>query len=174
LIDLGVHALDSAWFLMGAPRPVSVSAQVFQNFKHHVQLPVFDVEDSAYGMIRFENGALVQFEISWAANLPDDIPPSNYFGRELINTTLYGPKATIRLNPLTLFEDQNGQLAKVEIEPESGVKAANPFVLQMQNFLDAITGDAKPINTAQQAVYLMEMLDAIYLSSTTGREVPLA
>src|SRR5262249_21985726 len=36
LIDIGVHALDSAWYLMGTPRPISVTASVFQNFKHLV------------------------------------------------------------------------------------------------------------------------------------------
>ena len=44
----------------------------------------------------------------------------------------------------------------------------------MQNFLDAAAGIAEPINSAQQAVHLMEMLDAVYISSATGREVPLA
>ena len=44
----------------------------------------------------------------------------------------------------------------------------------MKNFVDAIVGIDLPINSAQQAVYLMEMLDAIYLSSSTGREVPIA
>ncbi|MBA2435516.1 MAG: hypothetical protein H0V54_10640 [Chthoniobacterales bacterium] len=32
LIDIGIHALDSAWYLMGTPRPISVTAAVFQNF----------------------------------------------------------------------------------------------------------------------------------------------
>src|SRR4029077_13107382 len=31
LIDIGVHALDAVWYLMGTPRPVSVAAQVFRN-----------------------------------------------------------------------------------------------------------------------------------------------
>src|SRR5438309_1055450 len=44
LIDIGVHALDTAWYLMGAPRPVSISAKVFRNFAHLVEVPVFDVE----------------------------------------------------------------------------------------------------------------------------------
>lgn len=30
LIDIGIHALDSAWYLMGTPRPVSVSAPYFR------------------------------------------------------------------------------------------------------------------------------------------------
>src|SRR5207237_1652141 len=34
MIDIGIHALDSAWFLMGTPRPLSVTAQVFRNFAH--------------------------------------------------------------------------------------------------------------------------------------------
>ena len=39
----------------------------------------------------------------------------------------------------------------------------------MENFIAAIERRAKPVNDAQQAVYLMEMLDAIYLSSASGR-----
>ena len=39
---------------------------------------------------------------------------------------------------------------------------------------EAIAGRAAPLNSAEQALYLMEMLDAIYLSSSTGREVPIA
>jgi hypothetical protein len=46
--------------------------------------------------------------------------------------------------------------------------------LQFQNFVAAINGEAAPVNDAQQAVYLVEMLDAIYLSSHLGREVPIA
>jgi predicted dehydrogenase len=170
LIDIGVHAIDAIWYLMGTPKPVSVTGQVFRNFPQLSPAKVFDVEDAAYGMIRFENGAVVQFETSWAANLTDDVPESGWTGREMIDSTLYGPKATLRLNPLSLFEDQNGALVKVQLEPGENV---NAFALQMQNFLESIAGSASPVNNAQQAVYLMEMLDAIYLSSKTQREIPL-
>ena len=172
LIDIGVHALDSVWYLMGTPRPVSVNAQVFRNFDHLVKVSVFDVEDAAYAFIRFANGAIVQLETSWAGNLTDDIPPRKYFGRELNNSTLFGTKATVRLKPLTLFEDQDGELVTVPLE----VKANEPngFELQLQNFVASIRGDAEPVNNADQAVALMEMLDAIYASSALGREVPIA
>ena len=171
LIDIGVHALDSAWFLMGTPRPLSVTAQVFRNFEHLVEAPVFDVEDAAYAFIRFENGAGVQLEACWAGNLTDEIPLRAPFGREMNNCTIYGTKATVRLKPLTLFEDKSGKLVDRPLVPRDD---ADSFELQMQNFLAAIAGQAEPVNNAQQAVYLMEMLDAIYLSSSTGREVPIA
>ena len=171
LIDIGVHALDSAWYLMGTPRPVSVSAQVYRNFEHLVRDPVFDVEDAAYAFIRFENGAVVHLETSWAGNLPDDIPQGQYFGRELNTSIVYGTKGTIRLKPLALFEDQGGALATVAIEPPDD---ADSFELQLRNFLDAVRGRAEAINNGEQAVQLMEMLDAIYASSSLRREVPIA
>ncbi|MBA3608252.1 MAG: Gfo/Idh/MocA family oxidoreductase, partial [Chthoniobacterales bacterium] len=171
LIDIGIHALDSAWYLMGTPRPVSVTASVFQNFKHLVRTPIFDVEDAAFAFIRFANDAVVQLKTSWAGNLTDEIPQGDVFGRELNNCTVYGDKATIRLKPLTLFSDVDGELVDQALEPQDN---ADSFELQMQNFVDAIRGVAAPINSAQQAVYLMEMLDAIYLSSSSRREVPIA
>ena len=171
LIDIGIHALDSAWYLMGTPRPVSVTAAVFQNFKHLVKTPTFDVEDAAFAFIRFENGAVVQLKTSWAGNLTDEIPEGSVFGRELNNCTIYGTKATVRLRPLMLFRDQNGKLVDQPLRPPDN---ADSFELQMQNFVDAVAGRAAPTNSARQAVYLMEMLDAIYLSSSTGHEVPIA
>jgi predicted dehydrogenase len=171
LIDIGIHALDSAWYLMGTPRPISVSASVFQNFKHLVQAPVFDVEDAAFAFIRFANDAVVQLKTSWAGNLTDEIPQGDVFGRELNNCTIYGSRATVRLRPFTLFRDVEGKLVD---EPLTAPGNAESFELQMENFVAAINGDAAPVNSAQQAVYLMEMLDAIYLSSRTGREVPIA
>ena len=113
----------------------------------------------------------MQLKTSWAGNLTDEIPEGVVFGRELNNCTIYGTKATVRLRPLTLFRDQDGKLVDQPLQPPDN---ADSFELQMQNFVDAVTGRAAPTNSAQQAVYLMEMVDAIYLSSSTGREVPIA
>ena len=171
LIDIGIHALDSVWYLMGTPRPVAVSAQIFRNFDHLVDVSVFDVEDAAYAFIRFENGAVVQLETSWAGNLTDDILPRKYFGRELVNSIVFGTKASVRLSPLALFEDQSGAL--VDVPLEAGHDEPNGFELQLRNFVESVWGEADPVNNVDQAVGLMEMIDGIYASSELGREVPI-
>src|SRR3984893_3560763 len=171
LIDIGIHALDSVWYLMGTPRPVAVSAQVFRNFDHLVDVSVFDVEDAAYAFIRFENGAVVQLETSWAGNLTADIPPRKYFGRELVNSIVFGTKASVRLSPLALFEDQNGALVDVPLAAKDD--EPNGFELQLRNFIESIRGEVELVNNADQAVALMEMIEGIYASSELGREVPI-
>ena len=171
LIDIGVHALDTAWYLMGTPRPTSISAKVFRNFAHFVSVPIFDVEDEAHAFIRFANDTFVELETSWAANLTDDTPVGpEWVGRESNNAVLFGTKGTLRIKPLTLFEDQSGKLVTVPLEPRY---SDNSFEMQLHNFAAAIRGEVPAINNAEQAFELMEMIDGIYASSELGREVPI-
>lgn len=70
-----------------------------------------------------------------------------------------------------LFQDVNGKLIDKALYPGDN---ADSFKLQMQNFVDSTRGTAPPINNAQQAVHLMKILDAVYLSISSRREVPIA
>jgi predicted dehydrogenase len=186
MIDLGVHAVDAAWYLMGTPQPRAVSAQTYQKFPQLVESKVFDVEDNAYGMIRFENSSTLLFKVCWAANLTDDIPPDPKRGRSLLSTTVYGPKGSLRVIdvfnihsgtcPLALFEDQQGELVKSQLSVEDlrgPSLRAYEFAEQDKNFLRCVRGEESAVNSSSQAVQLMEMLDAIYRSSQQGKEVPV-
>ena len=172
LIDIGVHALDTAWYLMGTPRPTSISAKVFRNFAHFASVPIFDVEDEAHAFIRFANDSFVELEASWAANLTDDTPIGpEWVGRESNNAVLFGTKGTIRIKPLTLFEDQGGKLVTVPLESRH---SENSFEMQLRNFVGAIRNKVAAVNDAEQAFELMEMIDGIYASSELGREVSIS
>jgi predicted dehydrogenase len=39
------------------------------------------------------------------------------------------------------------------------------------NFIDALTGKAAPLNTPEQSLRLMQVIDAIYASAATGKPV---
>src|ERR1700744_2723524 len=71
LIDIGVHMLDLAWYLLGQPKPISAYGVVYQKFKSLVDTKhTFDVDDSAFALIRFENGKSLEVGASWALNQP--------------------------------------------------------------------------------------------------------
>ena len=157
LIDIGVHALDAVWWLMGTPKPVSVSGNAYQKFKHVVAKGTkFDVDDSAFGLIKFDNGATLILECSWALNLP---------GRNVLQ--IAGTKGGAELNPLKIYVERDG--IQVDMTPE--VPGVDLFADQMGHFVDCILKNKTPLMSAEQGVQLMQMLEAIYKSSASGREV---
>ena len=83
MIDIGVHVIEMAHFFMGSPRPVAASGNIWTYMgnkpsKVVSQWPGWDhktytVEDLAVGHIRFENGAILQIESSFAAHIEKDV-----------------------------------------------------------------------------------------------------
>ena len=59
----------------------------------------------------------------------------------------------------------------VDITPQ--VKPANGMAGETDHFVECCLKGKKPIMDAQQGVVLMKMLDGIYKSQATGREVKL-
>ena len=188
MIDLGVHAIDAAWYLMGTPQPRSVSAQTYQKFPQLAGSNVFDVEDNAHGMIRFENGATLLFKVCWAANLMEDIPVSAKYGRALLSTSVYGPRGSLKVtdtfkldlaicpSSLDLFQEQEGMPQRTDLrvnEMRGDDLRLYEFAKQDANFLRSISGDESAVNSSSQAVELMKILDAVYRSSQVGAEVPV-
>jgi len=159
LIDIGVHPLDCVWWLMGAPEPAVVLGQAYQKFKHAVPKKInFDVDDSAFAMIRFKNDATLMLECSWA------LYRQTGGIREIAGT-----KGGANLNPLTLFTEQDG--VQMTATPELGKKKKGPFQGEVQHFARCVLRQEKPIPSAEQGVMLMKMLDAVYKSAATGKEV---
>ncbi|MFP3937947.1 MAG: Gfo/Idh/MocA family protein, partial [Phycisphaerae bacterium] len=69
IIDLGVHRLDLALWLMGNPKPVTVSASTYGAIGPKLakkQRKKFDVEDLGCALVRFDNDATLIVEASWA------------------------------------------------------------------------------------------------------------
>jgi len=157
LIDIGVHCLDRAWWLMGTPKPVAVSGSTYAKFGHTVTKKYpYTVEDASFGLIKFANGASLIVEATWAYNLP----PKHH-------TELAGTKGGATLGPLTIYTEQQGVIC--DVTPQ--VPRGNGFLNETAHFVQCVQKRRKPIPSAEQGVQLMQMLDAVYRSSETGREV---
>jgi len=157
LIDIGVHALDVTWYMMGSPKPVAVSGAAFRKFEKAVPKKyTFDVDDASFGFVKFDNGAVLYIEATWAIHLPGE----SYFA-------IAGTKAGVKLNPLTVFKDDKGTAVDIAPHPPG----RDGFDEEDKHFIDCILKKKTPISSAEEGVQLMQMLDAIYESSQTGREV---
>jgi predicted dehydrogenase len=168
IIDLGVHRLDLAMWLMGNPKPVTVSGSTFAVFGPEIarkQGKKYDVEDLGCAMIRFDNGAALILEASWAANIELD---------DEIATQLYGSKAGVIYRKLpdpaetevVVFGEANGSMRNSRLAKPIGATPSS-----FQEFVDACLDGREPIATAEHGLNVQLILDATYKSAATGREV---
>ncbi len=176
LIDLGVHMIDLAMWLMGNPTPVAVSGCVFNKFadntasadSHHSFFGeakadgTFDVEDLAMGFIRFDNGSCLQIEFSWASNIE----------KEQQFVELRGTKGGIAwpASGSIFTEDENGNLID---RPTWTEQSPEGHQANLSHFYDVIVDGATPNFVPQQGVNMIKILRAIYESAETGKEVLL-
>ncbi|MBD2844086.1 Gfo/Idh/MocA family oxidoreductase [Paenibacillus sp. IB182496] len=176
LIDLGVHMIDLAVWLMGNPQPVAVSGETYRKFADSTlsdsvdsrfgatrEGGVFDVEDLATGMIRFDNGATLQLEFSWAANIEEG---SKY-------VELRGTQAGCRLNNGELKLMTELERTLVDIVPRLSKQTESPHGLNIHHFVACALGREAPIFAPQDGVAMIKILTALYASAERGAEVRL-
>jgi len=170
LIDLGVHRLDLALWLMNYPKPVWVMGGTYDPIARRLAKEAkkaYDVEDFASAMIRFDNGATLALEASWAANIKD---------REEMETRLLGTKAGLvqkNINETYQWEaevylERNGCQFDMKLHPP--VPQATGA---MVHFVDALLNNRPHIATGEEGMTVMKILDAIYLSSAKGAPVQI-
>lgn len=170
LIDLGVHRLDLALWLMDYPKPTWVLGSTYDPIASRLAAEsgqVFDVEDMAVAMIKFENGASLELEASWAGNIRE---------KEFMSTQLLGTEGGLVQRNIgegyqfeaELYVQKNGCQYDMKLHPPVP-QAQSP----MYHFIDSIVNDTPHIATGEEGVVVMELLDAIYQSADQGAPVKL-
>ena len=170
LIDLGVHRLDLALWLMDYPKPSWVMGSTYNAIAGPLAAAAgktFDVEDLAAGFIRFANGATLALEASWAANIQE---------AELMETRLLGTRAGLLQRncnegytfEATIFQELNGAQVNIAVNTPK-----TPALSAMHHYADAILNDRPHDASGEQGLIVMEILDAIYESARTGRPVAI-
>ena len=186
LIDIETHALDITLWMMNNYEPESVSGQVFYKLGRQEDGPAgnvfgpwdpktFEVEDSAFGLVKMKNGATIYLEASWALNVLKSMEAS---------TTLCGTKAGAEIHhggsypqdELIYNTAEHNQLMEKTISPAGVVDffeggAAAEAVREQEQWLNAIINDTDPLVKPEQAFVVTQILEGIYKSAETGKEV---
>lgn len=170
LIDLGVHRLDLALWLMGYPKPTWVMGSTYDPIAREAAAEsgkAFDVEDLAAGFIRFHNGATLVLEASWAANIGE---------AELMETRLLGTQAGLLQHNLGegyefdahIFFERDGAQFDQRLHPTGAVGLS-----AMHDYAQAILTDQPHPAPGEEGLVVMQILDAIYQSARSGAPVKI-
>ena len=172
LIDIGAHILDLTLWLMGCPEPVSVTGQTYVKFGMRADVlglrgqwdpKTYSVEDFAAGFVRFANGATLSLESSFAANLAEDQFQAHLFGTEGGAFLEPANDAATRL-----FREESGTLTDTTLVFLPKIQTVDA---ELRAFVQAISDDTPVPVPAEEALRVTRILDALYLSAETGREV---
>ena len=177
LIDLGVHVLDLTLWLMGYPKPVSVTGTTFAEFGPRGRKTwrpggaegKYEVEDLAAGFVRFENGSALTIETSWASQTKA--------GRDDYFVTLYGTEGGTELyvpnysdhDTVKFFTDEGGH--PVDVIPNIHVSGGHERAIS--HFVQCVQENRPPEAPGEQGVTLLKVIDGLYESARIGSEVNL-
>ena len=168
LIDLGVHRLDLALWLMGYPKPTWVMASTYNRIAAPLAKEnghTFDVEDFASAMIKFENGATLDLAASWASHIKE---------RERMETRLLGTEGgLVQRNrnegyefEAEIYLDRNG--SHFNMQPHGNAPGVTS---PMAHFADCILNNKPHTATGEEGLLVMKILDAIYASAEKGEPI---
>jgi predicted dehydrogenase len=174
MIDIGVHVLEMCHFTMGSPKPVAAvgmtdtylgnkdSTQVKSNWAGWDH-ETYTVEDLAVGHIRFENGAVIHIEASFAAH---------HEHNGTMDFQVMGTKGGAKWGSSEVFTDQYGYMmnSKPAFIPKEGGFGGekNFFHLKNRNFVDHVLHGKPTMAPAEHGLMVQQMLDAIYASADQG------
>jgi predicted dehydrogenase len=181
LVDIGVHVLDYALFLLGNPAVKAVSAATYDllgsngfggsktSSKSGADGDAkFDVEDLATVFIRLEDGGTLLVEASWAAHRRD----GDEFG-----VTLYGTEGGAELivddyapvGALRIFTDDDGAPVVRDLKAPRG----RGHKAVVEEFVEKVRSGRWSEHDGAGAARLAHVVDACYRSAAERREVRL-
>jgi len=179
IIDIATHSLDLTLYLMNNYEPQMVVGKTHKKLEHPEAGNIWGdngvsdtpLEEAACAMIVMKNGATIMLETSWALNTAEPIAEGS--------CVLCGSRAGLSLknDKLVLNEVKLNKLTETAVDTSAGGVAfydgatMTPQLTEAINWINCIVNDTDPIVLPEQALVVSEILEAIYVSSKTGKPV---
>ena len=161
LVDMGVHAIDAARYVLGDPAPRSVFARMGSYYGD------YDVDDTGLIVIEWANGVLSTVEFGWRQPHAEGVVGSTHF---------YGREGYARLFPTRLTQtesqDADSALPCANIADLDTV-FAEMYREQLRQFVTCVNSGSQPMPGAREGYEILRIVDAAYASSRWGRIIHL-
>ena len=179
IIDIATHSLDLTLYLMNNYEPEMVVGKTHKKLDHPEAGNIWGdngvsttpLEEAACAFIRMKNGATIMLETSWSLNTDEPIQEGS--------CVLCGSKAGISLknNELRINKVEMGRQVVTSVDCSAGGVAfydgasMSPADAEARAWIDAIVNDTQQVVLPEQAMVVSQILEAIYVSSETGKPV---
>ncbi|MBI1336977.1 MAG: gfo/Idh/MocA family oxidoreductase [Phycisphaera sp.] len=175
MIDIGVHVTEMAHYTMGSPKPVAAFGATWTYIGNNPKATkiasswpnwdakTYTVEDLAVGQVRFENGAILSIEASFAGHMEKDV----------WNFQLMGTKAGCDWENTEIFRDDAGYMLNSKPAFIKKTDWGFMFESKLRDFVDHVKYNKPTQNPLEDGLAIQKMLDGIYESAAAGKEVPI-
>lgn len=182
LIDIGTHSLDLTLWMMDNYKPAVCLGSAFHKMNREEEMYTtgkwnvneFTVEDSAFGLVKMENGATISVESSWALNVPESIEAYTQFSGTKAGADMRGGARIFGVRngewyvDVYPYEEYVAPLmgsVKTSGDPDEEIEG----VIEAKQWIDALVAGKKPCVLPEQAYCVTRILEGIYESSKTGK-----
>jgi predicted dehydrogenase len=158
LLNLGIHLLDEALWLLGCRKVDRVIGSA------HFLSEKRDVEDSAIALLSMEDNITLTIEVSWTLLFDKDF---TYFN-------VFASNGSALLNPMKIYKRMHGEIVNVTPQVDASKNAfKHSFHLQAEHFVESIWKDIDPIFRVEEGVEMAKIVDAIYISAREKKEIDI-
>ena len=179
IIDIATHSLDLTLYLMNNYEPAMVVGKTHKGLEHPEAgnawgdngVSTTPLEEAACALVLMKNGATIMLETSWALNTDREIQEGS--------CRLCGSRAGLMVeeNGLKLNKVDLDRAVNTNVNTNAGGVAfysgssSSPAATEARRWIDAIINDTDPVVLPEQACVVSQILEAIYVSSQTGKAV---
>lgn len=177
-VDIGVHMLDAAIWLIGNTEVKSVCAMTAKNHAEEIgdlaksgaltghvdnvrkfHPEEMDVEDFSAGCVKFKNGAIMNFKVAWATNMPEEA-----------SLRLVNKRVGINIPAGEIYSGMS-DVESLDTRPleYDGHFPGHCYIIK--NLRDVLAAGAEPCVKPEETIACSEIIEAFYRSAELGREV---
>jgi predicted dehydrogenase len=158
LADMGIHAIDTVRFLLGDPQPVSVWAKISTEYG------TYDVDDTGVILVNWANGVTSYIESGWWQPYSDGAEASTH----MYGTQGYGrifPTGAVHISP-----EKNATTLESGFAPVRNPHCPQSlYDEQLRYFVECVQNGVAPNPGSAEGLVNMQIVDAAYRSSQSGK-----
>jgi xylose dehydrogenase (NAD/NADP) len=149
LMDVGTYCVSGSRLLAGEPQQVL-----------GMQVTEAGVDTTFTGMMSFSGGVLAHFDCSFRVPMRDELEVVGAEGSLFLDDPWHCRRPVIEVR-------RDGRVEEIALEP------VDSYRLELENFADAIRGEAAPLLGRDDALGQARAIDALYRSAETDAAVSL-